>query len=136
MPRPLLTLSTMVAAGVITAGAMSIPAHSQPHAVQHGTSVRDTAISQATANVTRHADTFGFGAGQTLHVKDVVIDANGTQHVRFERTYQGLPVVGGDFVVHQKADGSLKGSTHAKAHKVAPKSVTPRSTPRVPRPEP
>ncbi|MFE2102643.1 MULTISPECIES: M4 family metallopeptidase [unclassified Streptomyces] len=125
MPRPLLALSAMVAAGVITTGATAVPAYSQTDAVRGGISVRDTAISQAKANVTRHADTFGFGAGQRLHVKDVVIDADGTQHVRFERTYHGLPVVGGDFVVHQKADGSLKGSSRAKAHKVALKSLTP-----------
>ncbi|WP_086822255.1 M4 family metallopeptidase [Streptomyces sp. NRRL B-24572] len=125
MSRSLLALSTMVAAAVITTGAVAVPAYSQPDAVQHGTSVRDTAISRAEANVTRNAATFGFGAGQKLHVKDVVIDADGTQHVRFDRTYRGLPVVGGDFVVHQKADGSLKGSTHAKARKVALGSVTP-----------
>src|SRR6478735_1581236 len=53
------------------------------------------------------------------------IDADGTQHVRFERTYRGLPVVGGDFVVHQKADGALKGSSHARAHRVALASVAP-----------
>ncbi|GAA3135929.1 hypothetical protein GCM10017687_60550 [Streptomyces echinatus] len=125
MPRPLLALSTMVAAGVLTTGAMAVPAHSQPQAAQRAHTVRDTAISQARVNVTRHAGTFGFGAGQKLHVKDVVLDADGTQHVRFERTYRGLPVVGGDFVVHQKADGSLKGSTRAKAHTVALRSVVP-----------
>ncbi|MFF7356671.1 MULTISPECIES: M4 family metallopeptidase [Streptomyces] len=124
MPRPLLALSAVVAAGALTTGAMAVPAHSQTRAVR-GTSVRDTAISHAKANVTRHADIFGFGPGQRLRVKDVVVDADGTQHVRFERTYRGLPVVGGDFVVHQKADGSLKGSTRAKAHRVAVGSVTP-----------
>ncbi|MFF8864114.1 MULTISPECIES: M4 family metallopeptidase [unclassified Streptomyces] len=125
MSRPLLALSAMVAAGVITTGATAIPAHSQTDTVRHAGSLHDTAISRAKANVTRHAGTFGFGAGQKLQAKDVVIDADGTQHVRFERTYHGLPVVGGDFVVHQKADGSLKGSTRAKAHAIALGSVTP-----------
>ncbi|MGW4856005.1 M4 family metallopeptidase [Streptomyces sp. NPDC004288] len=125
MSRPLLALSTMVAAAVITTGALAVPAWSQPDAARRSTSARDTAISRAEANVNRHAATFGFGTGQKLHVKDVVLDADGTQHVRFERTYRGLPVVGGDFVVHQKADGSLKGSTHARAHRVAVASVTP-----------
>lgn len=33
----------------------------------------------------------------------VVIDANGTEHVRFQRTWgNGLPVIGGDFVVHSR----------------------------------
>ncbi|MEH6417489.1 M4 family metallopeptidase [Pseudomonas sp. CGJS7] len=38
--------------------------------------------------------------------RDVMIDRDGTEHVRMERSYQGLPVVGGDFVVHSQ-DGAL-----------------------------
>lgn len=34
--------------------------------------------------------------------RDTLVDANGTEHVRFERTYRGLPVIGGDFVLHSK----------------------------------
>lgn len=34
--------------------------------------------------------------------RDVVVDADGTEHVRFDRTYLGLPVIGGDLVVHSK----------------------------------
>jgi Zn-dependent metalloprotease len=32
--------------------------------------------------------------------RDVMIDRDGTEHVRMERTYEGLPVIGGDMVVH------------------------------------
>ncbi|MGO4261909.1 M4 family metallopeptidase [Lysobacter sp. TAB13] len=39
--------------------------------------------------------------------RDVMIDRDGTEHVRMERSYQGLPVVGGDFVVHSQ-NGELK----------------------------
>ena len=35
--------------------------------------------------------------------RDVIVDRNGTEHVRFDRTYKGLPVIGGDLVVHSKA---------------------------------
>ncbi|SDY43107.1 Zn-dependent metalloprotease [Lysobacter sp. yr284] len=53
-------------------------------------------------------------AGEQLHrvaadgfsARDVMIDRDGTEHVRMERSYQGLPVVGGDFVVHSR-DGQL-----------------------------
>ncbi|MGJ7904114.1 M4 family metallopeptidase, partial [Lysobacter sp. 1R34A] len=34
--------------------------------------------------------------------RDVMIDRDGTEHVRMERTYRGLPVVGGDLVVHSR----------------------------------
>lgn len=31
-----------------------------------------------------------------------IVDKDGTEHVRFGRTYQGLPMVGGDFVLHSR----------------------------------
>jgi Zn-dependent metalloprotease len=34
--------------------------------------------------------------------RDVMIDRDGTEHVRMERTYEGLPVIGGDMVVHSR----------------------------------
>jgi Zn-dependent metalloprotease len=43
-------------------------------------------------------------------VRDVVVDRDGTEHVRFDRTYNGLPVIGGDVVVHSR-NGALKSSS-------------------------
>ena len=34
--------------------------------------------------------------------RDVVIDRDGTEHVRFDRTYAGLTVIGGDVVMHSR----------------------------------
>ncbi len=34
--------------------------------------------------------------------RGVLVDANGTEHVRFDRSYRGLPVIGGDVVVHSR----------------------------------
>ena len=38
----------------------------------------------------------------TFVARDVVVDADGTEHVRYQRNYQGLPVIGGDFVVQSR----------------------------------
>ncbi|MGH8079766.1 MAG: M4 family metallopeptidase, partial [Lysobacter sp.] len=38
--------------------------------------------------------------------RDVMIDRDGSEHVRMERSYSGLPVIGGDMVVHSR-DGQL-----------------------------
>ncbi|MEO9324774.1 M4 family metallopeptidase [Nocardioides sp. C4-1] len=46
---------------------------------------------------------------QELVATDTVVDADGTTHVRFDRTYRGLPVLGGDLVVHQRPDDALRG---------------------------
>ena len=36
-----------------------------------------------------------------------VVDKDGTEHVRFARTYQGLPMIGGDFVLHSRNGQAL-----------------------------
>ncbi|MFI5998736.1 M4 family metallopeptidase [Streptomyces sp. NPDC051362] len=41
------------------------------------------------------------GTKEALIPKDVIKDTDGTVHTRYERTYAGLPVIGGDLVVHQ-----------------------------------
>jgi Zn-dependent metalloprotease len=41
------------------------------------------------------------GAGQKLVVKDVIADPNGWTHVRYDRTFDGLRVIGGDLVSHR-----------------------------------
>ncbi|MFF4398504.1 M4 family metallopeptidase [Streptomyces sp. NPDC001480] len=68
------------------------------------TSARRTALlknaQSAAADTARH---IGLGAKEKLVVKDVITDADGTTHTRYERTYAGLPVLGGDLVVHDKS---------------------------------
>ena len=34
--------------------------------------------------------------------RGAIVDADGSEHVRFDRTYRGLPVIGGDVVVHSR----------------------------------
>ncbi|MFH9548572.1 M4 family metallopeptidase [Streptomyces sp. NPDC017435] len=43
------------------------------------------------------------GRQEELIPKDVVKDADGTVHTRYERTFAGLPVRGGDLVVHDRS---------------------------------
>ncbi|HTW13561.1 MAG TPA: M4 family metallopeptidase [Nocardioides sp.] len=50
------------------------------------------------------------GAAETsFTVTDVVTDPGGATHVRVDRTYDGLRVLGGDRVVHRGPDDSLQG---------------------------
>ena len=54
-------------------------------------------------------------SGDSFEVQDVMVDANGTEHVRMQREYRGLPVIGGDIVVHSR-NGTLKSvSKHLKS---------------------
>ena len=59
-------------------------------------------LKSATAAVGDTAKILDLGSKEKLIVKDVAKDADGTTHTRYERTYAGLPVLGGDLVVHVK----------------------------------
>ncbi|WP_395694869.1 M4 family metallopeptidase [Nocardioides sp.] len=48
-------------------------------------------------------------AGTAFTVTDRITDPSGATHVRMQRTYDGLPVLGGDLVVHQGASGAYRG---------------------------
>ncbi len=45
--------------------------------------------------------------GDVFAAQDAIVDADGTEHVRFQRSYRGLPVIGGDFVMHSR-NGQLR----------------------------
>ena len=47
--------------------------------------------------------------GTTYDVVGVITDADGTTHTRLERRYDGLPVIGGDRVVHRGRAGAAAG---------------------------
>ncbi|MGW4163985.1 M4 family metallopeptidase [Streptomyces sp. NPDC004788] len=81
------------------------------------------------ASAAATAQSLGLGAKEKLVVKDVIRDADGTVHTRYERTYAGLPVLGGDLVVHRAADGAVKDVTKAVRATINVASLTPKLTP-------
>ncbi|WP_263166038.1 M4 family metallopeptidase [Streptomyces sp. SCSIO ZS0520] len=84
-----------------------------------------SAVAAATKAAVAHAAATGVGKKDKLKAVDALVDANGKQHVRFVRTHQGLPVLGGDLVVHLSAKSAYLGVTRAYAHKVGVKSTRP-----------
>ncbi|MFF4359880.1 M4 family metallopeptidase [Streptomyces sp. NPDC001604] len=114
--RSTLAIATAVAAGaLLTTGlttgsaAAQTPADSTATARTAGSpaalsaATRVSLIKQAQAGLAATAQQIGLGTKEKLVVKDVVKDADGTVHTRYERTYAGLPVLGGDLVVATKA---------------------------------
>ncbi|MFJ5233632.1 M4 family metallopeptidase [Kitasatospora sp. NPDC088391] len=117
----LLAGAIQVSAGI--AQALPSPA-AQNAAGQHRSELLTLAAAQAPAN----AKALGLGAQENLVVKDAIVDADGTRHFRYERTFNGLPVLGGDLVVHQDAKGRLRGSDKAVPGSLAPASLSPKLT--------
>ncbi|MFF4836146.1 M4 family metallopeptidase [Streptomyces sp. NPDC001315] len=77
-------------------------------------------VGAATAAAFAHASATGVTLGDELHAQDVLIDPEGARHVRFARTHRGMPVLGGDLVVHLTQRLKYAGVTRAADHTVRP----------------
>jgi len=65
-------------------------------------------VARALAHIASFPAVSSFGPDQNFRVRDVIVDADGTEHVRFDRQYRGLPVIGGDLVVHTAPNGMFR----------------------------
>src|SRR6476469_3143013 len=88
----------IVAALALPLGAMAAP------------SANSAAATRALGLIDGHGSSFKRADADRFIAKDSIVDANGTEHVRFDRTYRGLPVLGGDVVVHSR-NGQLKAAS-------------------------
>ncbi|WP_395294331.1 M4 family metallopeptidase [Kitasatospora hibisci] len=97
-----------------------------PSAEAQAAQQREAVLSVAKGQADPLAKALALGGQEKLVAKDAVVDANGTRHLRFERTFAGLPVLGGDLVVHQAADGAVKSVDKAVTAQIALPSLTPK----------
>ena len=65
---------------------------------------RSAAIARANALIAAPASQAAIrrAPADSFIARDAIVDADGTEHVRYQRNYQGLPVIGGDFVVQSR----------------------------------
>ncbi|MGW7243670.1 M4 family metallopeptidase [Streptomyces sp. NPDC054804] len=103
----LVSTVALFAVGIQSVPANAKPATPRPSPLRTGGLEAELSPAQHTALIrsarqqtAATARTIGLGAKEKLVVKDVVKDNDGTVHTRYERTYAGLPVLGGDLVVH------------------------------------
>jgi zinc metalloprotease ZmpA len=73
------------------------------------------AVGHATGAVRGHAAAFAAGAGDAFASRGVVLDTGGISHVRLDRSYLGLPVIGGDVIAHLTRSGELREVTRGQA---------------------
>ncbi|MFD7918781.1 M4 family metallopeptidase [Streptomyces sp. NPDC059740] len=119
------TAATPQATGkvVAKAAAGALPAKLSP-------SQRAELMRSAGATTAATAERLGLGAKEKLVVKDVEKDADGTVHTRYERTFAGLPVLGGDLVVHQRKGGTVENVTRATSKRITVASTKARIAPK------
>ncbi|MFI1507164.1 M4 family metallopeptidase [Streptomyces sp. NPDC020597] len=133
----LVGVSALIAAAVQSGAATAAP-EKAPQAAGKGNpahtalalspSQRTELIRAADASSAQTAASLGLGSQEKLAVKDVVKDADGTLHTRYERTYAGLPVLGGDLIVDTAASGAAKGVIKATNATIKVPGLTPSVT--------
>jgi Zn-dependent metalloprotease len=77
------------------------------------TSYREVEAEEASSAVTQARQHLRGEPEEELIARSVIKDDTGAEHVRFDKRYRGLRVIGGDFVVHSREDGSLREITAA-----------------------
>ncbi len=109
-------------AGAAPAGGASATSGAQAAVLT--ASARAELLREANATTADTATSLGLGAKEKLVVKDVIKDADGTTHTRYDRTYDGLPVLGGDLIVHRAKGGDVRSVTKATKATVKVASTT------------
>ncbi|RDD88334.1 peptidase M4 [Streptomyces parvulus] len=117
-------IATAVQSGAATAAPVQAPAPGA-ESVTLTPAQRAELIRDANATKAETAGDLGLGAKEKLVVRDVVKDRDGTLHTRYERTYDGLPVLGGDLVVTSDA-GTTERVVKATSKAIRPATVTPK----------
>ncbi|MER6258325.1 M4 family metallopeptidase [Streptomyces sp. NPDC059688] len=118
--RRLATTGVAVGTAALMVTALAPAAHAD------GRPTRATAIQNAASALLAHAAGLGLTSAEDTSVRDVIVDKDGTQHVRYDRTYHRLPVLGGDFVVHLTADGGYRSADRATRGRISLASVVPK----------
>lgn len=83
---------------------------------QSAASIPKPVVSRALAAIQQNPVATRLSASDSFTARAVTVDRDGTEHVRLDRVYKGLPVLGGDLVVHSRNGVFTRASlTQAKA---------------------
>ncbi|MCE7549685.1 M4 family metallopeptidase [Streptomyces thermodiastaticus] len=113
----------------LTGTALAAPAAGPSRTASSAGTSAAAVVDAARAAAFAHASATGVGKGDALRAEDVMLDPEGARHVRFQRSHDGMPVLGGDLVVHLDRHLAYTGVTRAAHHTVEPATTTARLTP-------
>ena len=93
---------------------LAIAAALAPASAEAAASMKSAATARANTLIGNQAAAVRKHAADAFVASDASVDANGTEHVRYQRSFRGMPVIGGDFVVHSR-NGKLAGVSQTLA---------------------
>ncbi|NEA31106.1 M4 family metallopeptidase [Streptomyces sp. SID13031] len=107
------SLTVATAAGLGTTASSAVPSAAPPPRPTQAQSKAFAAQSASSLVADRPAGLHA-GKGDSFIAKPVISEPSGLQYVPYERTFKGLPVIGGDFVVVTDASGAVKATSVAQ----------------------
>ncbi|MFY1625329.1 M4 family metallopeptidase [Micromonospora sp. WMMD723] len=106
MKRPLAAVSAaLLTSGMLTCVATAAHAAPPAPAPDAAPAARAESLLRSNPGAVQGTSAEAYQAVRTK------VDANGAAHTRYTRTYQGLRVYGGDFVIHTAPNGTLAGTS-------------------------
>ena len=121
-------MTTIATAAIAATTLATVATSGAQAATQSASGVGSDRVTAAIAAARAHGAAFGLDQDQGLTTRSVAADRDGSTHVRLDRTFKGLPVVGGDLVVHTDGAGVYK-NVNAASTAVRVASTTPAITP-------
>jgi Zn-dependent metalloprotease len=117
-------LGGLAAAALVGAVLAAVPHSADAAATGTGHDARTLAARSAQRLIASHAPTLKISAHDAFSALPVR-SSHGISYAPFERSYRGLPVVGGDFVVVSDSHGQILSTSVAQNHQVHLRSTDP-----------
>ena len=117
-------LTVVSVAGLGTSASTAAPSAAPPPRPSQAQS-KAFAAQAASSLVANRPAGLHAGKSDVFTAKPVISEPSGLQYVPYERTFKGLPVVGGDFVVVTDADGGVRATSVAQTVTIPDLATTP-----------
>ncbi len=96
-----------VSAALLTSSVLACVTTSAQAAAPSAPSPETSAVAQAASLLRANPGVVKGASGEAYQAVRTKVDPSGAAHTRYSRTYQGLRVYGGDFVIHTAPNGAM-----------------------------
>jgi Zn-dependent metalloprotease len=101
-------LVALTSAAMLMVGCGTAPTESQTVSQAGSALSSNPGVQRAQGHLANQGKALGATKDDRFVARGLLKDADGTEHVRFDRQFKGLPVLGGDVVVHGTRAGQFK----------------------------
>ena len=122
------TAAGVFAVALVTAGTAAAVQASPPSPGTAGVEVSNATAAQAVDSFVRSKPSVIHPSSDDAYVQKSVMASGNSKYIAYERTYRGLPVVGGDFVVVTDKSGATTYTSVAQTQAIGNLATTAKLT--------